>query len=659
MQAHHNYNKRPSPAGYAVMLSVISLGILILGVMSMTYHRAVVDHEVAADTHLRMDYSQKEDAFLRALVQIVPEKAYLAMHEGSSDGDAFSEIKWPTIFQEALDAANAEISDDALMQAIDTTSTRANVGDVELVGEMMKSLVGYNPESNTGGISFEITGVSTPSMWSYRSGSQLSLDHEKLAPIISHEKGYVDENGNFSNYAVLPYPNIHFGYCEPGEDFVAKHNWWTFSVDFADQGEGTHVGSAVKHYMISLYEVPSQLPISADAFMSMGKHADESDWNANIIIDGGVYGRKVEQTNINSSVTRLATREGAELLSMSNIGNIGAESMTREDYENQHANIYHSDENFFPISRSSDSGRVSFIPINTGIDFFRYYGGDEHDESTTFSSTTWTEYSRGARQCELQVDILDVFPNMGSLEVDGIRVKAMKPDGTEWERYYLGAGHSLIGTGSQYQDWDAQDFENAFPFRPEEVAANGQGAITLDLSLLKVFLTANGLNVEDNNTIHVTHRLPSEAEEAANTFHNLEEYYEQPPADDDVALKITGASDLATDFSAGLSVVTDLRTFFDDDFNETTKSSGAYPAVSIFTPEPRFGSERVDLGIDMSGRLNVLANDYTESVKPLDLKSASGTSYSDAIEAELKPVETVDDLPPVHFVNWLIVVEEL
>ncbi|MFN5640401.1 MAG: hypothetical protein ACK5AA_12775 [Akkermansiaceae bacterium] len=58
---------------------------------------------------------------------------------------------------------------------------------------------------------------------------------------------------------------------------------------------------------------------------------------------------------------------------------------------------------FFPVSLASESGKAVFVPISRGNDFFDRYAHTA--ETNTVSPTTWNEYSVGAMQCAMRLDI--------------------------------------------------------------------------------------------------------------------------------------------------------------------------------------------------------------------------------------------------------------
>ena len=61
------------------------------------------------------------------------------------------------------------------------------------------------------------------------------------------------------------------------------------------------------------------------------------------------------------------------------------------------------------MSLASESGRVAFVPISRGSEFFDRFA--HADEGETVSPTSWNEYSIGALQCAMTLDIAKVDVN--------------------------------------------------------------------------------------------------------------------------------------------------------------------------------------------------------------------------------------------------------
>jgi len=87
---------------------------------------------------------------------------------------------------------------------------------------------------------------------------------------------------------IVPYPNIRFGFMQPGDNMVARRVWWRVPVLYQTalqtieaQTAGTTVTrypGMVANYVLSIYEIPSQLPITGNANIQLGLNPDGSGW---------------------------------------------------------------------------------------------------------------------------------------------------------------------------------------------------------------------------------------------------------------------------------------------------------------------------------------------------------------------------------------------
>jgi hypothetical protein len=82
--------------------------------------------------------------------------------------------------------------------------------------------------------------------------------------------------------------------------------------------------------------------------------------------------------------------------------------------------------------------------------------------------------------------------------------------------------------------------------------------------------------------------------------------------------------------------------------------------MSIFSAELRIGTTAWNRPVEHIGQIMTLRSGSTEAWQPLDLKSGSDDAvHTDSISAELKPLRSPAELPPIHQMNWLVVVEEI
>lgn len=365
--------------GFVSILTVLSLGIALLIMMLIMYQDTLKSQDAQKNNLLRNDYQQREDAFLRALTNIVPNKAMEGMMAGASSNT--SDLNWTQIFKDALAQSNAQTAVDSTTKStLGLSSMRAiNTADTQ---QDLTTIINTAFKASASDAIISATNVSSSAPY----------------PVITHANPGVTN----TDYAITTAPTLNFTY-QTGDTFIAKHNWWEFDVSFAAQDEtSTNLTRVKKKYRISLYEIPAQLAINSAAFTNIGKHSDNSDWNSSKIkISGGTFAEGAK-TSGTFSTGAIASRKGIELSDASNP--MAVDNSARNDnlYEGGATTLY---------SSSSDAGLVAFTPINLGSNFYiRNLAIDKEPSenfiettATTTNSTSWDFYSRGANQCVMTV----------------------------------------------------------------------------------------------------------------------------------------------------------------------------------------------------------------------------------------------------------------
>jgi len=378
---------------------------------------------------------------------------------------------------------------------------------------------------------------------------------------------------------------------------------------------------------------------------------------------------------------------------------------------------------FFPVSLASESGRVAFIPINRGKEFFdRFHDKNKiPNDPKTLSPTHWNNYSVGALQCAMRLDITEVALDKTPTKLrfsylkNGSRVNLVVdlvagaftglPPGylfacNEDETYNFGAAMvdvaygkngiynvetgvtgSITFNNARFEDplvgtVKSGYYRPSYPFEKTVLPNNGQHAIKVYPQRFKKFLAA--LNADDTS---VNNSLVVNVDYTTLTGSiNLSEPRILPCTDLDYAVVLEECADLASpaySFPKGFSLVSNLRTYFGDDFNivETTPPVGYtlaagekyYPPCSLFVPEKRYGVEVSPYLVIVSGQVGSLAkldkvnlsDDDPTVVSPLDSKNMSGTAYAaDCIKVNLQPITHPAALPPITMMNLLVVLEE-
>jgi len=731
-------SSRRHPAGYISFLLVLATGAILTALMFYAYRRALGAQVIQSQVQLRLDYSEKEEAILRSIIAITPNRAIRAMQTGSDTLGTRDPMRWQNIFTESLDLANSRTSiSSGLVSSINIPNLKiVNPGDAALD---MPSRIFTAIPSETGYVSAGInrslgTGYPVP----LSSADSTTTTRDALYPIISNLKihGALTQSGvglpvaTYPNLNIWKYPQINFGYARPGDNFVAKRNWWAFSMDVADHDDdATLLARSRRNFVLSIYEIPSQLSISAASFMSLGQFASGEAWQ-NVNIDGGMFVGRAAVVG-NTAINALAIRRDMTLSSGSTIG---GQSFTGSPFTPGVRESYQVTQGaFFPVSLASESGRAAFIPINRGAKFFDRFdpvendpvelsGAMNHIGSNVLATTTWNNYSIGAQQCAMRMDITQVqsstnaTPTMLRFQyylTNGNRasmnipltsaVMTSLPPGyvsvcNEGESYTFAGpvdvayGESggftfrqgLSGTitfdNSTFGDPKVGTIKKGY-WRPRspydvKILTGGQMCLSVYPERITPFLTtigAAGPSINNSLVVNVDYSVTG--------LNNSARRPSIPCTVNDYGVILRECADL-TPFTRGFSIVTNLRLYIGDDFNivAATPPAGYTPAVtasnptgrylppcSLFTPEKRYGVDVDPFAVVLGGQIGSLAkmdkvnNADAEApmIRPLDSKALSGTSIApNRITVNLSQIRHPAELPPISMMNWLVLLEE-
>ncbi|MES2438427.1 MAG: hypothetical protein V4584_05155 [Verrucomicrobiota bacterium] len=725
-------------SGYVSFLLVISTGAILTILTIYAYRRAMNSHSIQSQVQLRVDYSEKEEAILRSIVAVTPNRSIRAMKSLSNVAGTREPLSWQNIFTESLALANARtsISTDLINSLNIANLKTGNSGDSALAapGRIFTPIVADPGYFVSAGINRSL-GAGYPSPLTADDATTAAND--RVYPVISDYKydplapaSRGPQFGGRSKFNLLRYPQINFGYAKPGENFVAKRNWWAFSLDVADHDDDrTLLARSKRNFVLSIYEIPSQLSISASSFMSLGQYASGEAWEK-VNIDGGIFAGKAEVTGT-TDLNTLSSRRGVTLSNTTTFGNQSltdnqADTATpfkpgvRESYQNKkdEANpVKLANQSttgaFFPVSLASESGRVAFYPISRGQEFFDRFLHPA-TEPNALSTTTWNNYTIGALQCAMRIDITKVVSatdptptefKFSCLNASGVRntvdttvTPANYPPGyypfwVEGNSYNFGTevvdvaygkngsyayktnvtgtvtfnnatfGDPLVGT--EKIGYLKMPFERAvIPTVPV-----AKSCVAFYPKRVKAFLRALGAgdtSINNSVVVNVNHTgLGATIPKKPGT----------PCTDADYGLIMKECADL-TMFTKGFSLVSNLRLYIGDDFNivAATPPAGYTPAVtasnptgrflppcSLFVPEKRYGVDVDAYKVNLSGQVGSLATDtVANAVRPLDSKNLSGNAITaDRITVNLSQIRHPAEIPPITMMNWLVMIEEL
>lgn len=702
-------SNKKHPRGYISLLGVFSVSILMLTMMVFAYRRAIDAQATLSDIQTQTDYREKEEAILRSIVAIVPNRAIQTMQDGSDASvETRALVSFGSIFEDAIDQANARtsITAELIDQIGEENMIRGNSGDSELSdpSKIFKSAIG-NDGIVTGGLNRN-AGAKFPPALNF-SGT---LPDDDDFPIISNYKMYGAlaegkvslSTDDYKDFNLIPYPQIDFGYAQPGELFVAKRNWWAFKMNLAAHDDAiTKLSRYDRTFVLSVYEIPSQLPISAGSFMALGEYGNGQAWE-NVTISGTVFASRAVVEG-STSLDSLASRRGFEL---SNSTTIGGQTFDGNPFNPGIRETYRLTEgDFFPVSLASESGKAAFVPINRGNDFFDRYAHVEEED--TISPTTWNEYSVGAMQCAMRLDITsaasDADPTPTELTFsymkNGVRENLILPldagvaadlpvgyilaasenasayfptpvdvaYGANGSYFYRASvsGNVMFDNGSFGDPIVGTSkfgyFKPRYPFEIKSLPT-GRRCVAVYPERFKEFLDLLGAD-----SLAVNHSLAVNVD-YVNTNTLNKPFIPSTVADYGVILQ--ECANLTT-FTKGFSLVTNLPLHFGDDFNvvPTTPPNGYvppngasfYPPCSLFSPEKRYGVGLNPFAIEFTGQVGSTGNENSaEPVRPLDTKTTSGAALSTSnVTMNLSTISHPAELPPITMKNWLIVLEEM
>ncbi len=708
------------PHGYISYFLVLTTTIILTILMVNAYRRAMTAQSVQSEVQLRVDYSEKEEALLRAIVAIAPNRAIRAMQQDSNVNQTSRDaVSWRTLFTNALDVANtrASISNNLVASLAIPNLRLSNTGDSALA----------NPERIFTAISTDTGYVSSGNNRSLGTGYPPPLtvsdtttsDRDKLYPIISNQKIYgslaQSEVGlsvtSYPNFNLLKYPQINFGYAKPGDDFVAKRNWWAFSMDVGGNDSAiTNLPRKKRNFVLSIYEIPSQLSISASSFMSLGQYASGDVWT-NVNIVGGMFVGKAAVEG-STAINALSSRRG---MTFSSGTTIGGQSFSSNPFTPGVRESYQITQGaFFPVSLASESGRAAFIPVSRGAEFFDRFSNT--DETNVLSTTSWNNYSIGAMQCGMRLDVTGVASSTNSTPTmlrfqyylsNGSRTSMLMPLTTATlttlpagyvkvcdenqsftfanavdVAYGISGGFTfrqgLSGTiafnNSTFGDprvglLKAGYWRPRAPFEIKTLPSTGQTCVAVYPTRIPSFLTTIGAASSATNS-----SLAVNVDYSSTGLNDINRKPYIPCTGNDYGVILKECGDL-TGFTKGFSLVTNLRLYIGDDFNivPTTPPSGYTPAVtvsnptglfyppcSLFAPEKRYGVDVDPFAVVVGGQIGSLASDTVSSpVRPLDSKNMSGSAIgANKITVNLRPIVHPVELPPITMMNWLVLLEE-
>ena len=656
------------------------------------YRTTIESQRTVRNNSLRGDYQHREEAFLRALIANTPNVTIATMQDNSWPNSALRfSLRWDPIIIKSLLQSNASVAaSDTDLATLGLTPanlrkghTADNANGTLIPTNVVLRSSSPNFGSSNGSGSFT-TGVSSV-------GSPLAVNPEYPVPLYSplnairnrtrnypticHRFEYnTDVDGwvgadttAYPQFNILPSPSSHFSY-KSSNTLVAKHNWWAFELDFAREDRNlTALAGNAKEYIYSLYEIPSQLALSSNSSANFGAFSDGTPWGAQVNLQGAVFAETLATTG-DFAVDAVSSRKGAAISAGTTFNNstitgaaVGSNPMQSEQRE-----LAESNDQTFPISSSSDGGKVAFIPINRDISFYDRFAGrlsladadsiqeQQINVGISVTTTRWAYYSNGAHQCAINLDIIGVISDTDQTATT-IQLRYFRNGAKQSTTYStVGVAGSVVWPDST----SASGLD--FPFH-NEISSNGTPRLAVYMDRLAPFLTTLNADTPDIN-----HSISVNAD-------YTDVFIRDPATDYDTtnSIVLKNAEDF-TDYTKGFSLVTNMRLILPGSVNTTPLSDANlpeginpvagepfYPPTSIFSPQKRFGDRSTASNITINGQIGSIGQDSSTFANPLDLKSGTNAILDpDRIAANLTSIDHPGELPPINMMNWMITIRE-
>jgi len=648
-----NLQRKRSDRGAALLLTVSIVGLALIVTLAAFLIGASVAQDTERVASAKVDIANREDGLMRMILQqtatgILP----------GTDGINGAPQNWTTIMTSAVNQLRATTYvDPAEMAALTGLSgvISDNTGDTG--GATLGIFQGYssaNPEIPFGGTSGLANVVPSynatvqPPLMSWSGNATLSSSSALTVPqeffLGSQYTGVssaVTKLSSVNRWGKITYPNIRFGYKGAGDPFIARRVWWRIPVIYQtkqqtieDQsGVYRYPGALVNgvpsiNYILSAYEIPSQLPISGNVNLQIGQNADGTAWGGGVQIAGSIYGDQIQlyggTYNGVSGVSRggISSRQQVNVLKQATVA---GETYSDNTYDNlkvrETRDLTRSISTTgvgqigaAPVSVAGNDGKVLLVPVMPGAEFYKAASG---------TPTHWDLYARPYYRCRIRVIVSgtnskwiynpNVIPQLnpdltaplpGAITVQVI----VMPDTSGHPDQILGV---LDSTGTTTTFTQASYAAGGLPAYMT-YTSTGTGT-SADRNILVMNIGAMVAALGNPAQLYSIYIGSNPTTEPAS-----------PPSpqytSSDPAIAITGTSDLSS-FTNGLSIVANQTLYLLDNFNQVKIASlSLFPPTSIYSPDIRYGVSGVNPTLNLVGQVSV---DPTPTPSPTPSASPS------------------------------------
>jgi hypothetical protein len=720
MATSTHLQQRRNERGEALLLTISIIGFAIIVTVAAFLLSASFAQDTERVAAAKVDIATREDALIRAILQ---QTATGVIPPNPATGVG---LNWTPIMTNAVNlvAATTYVDPNEVTTLnLGAGVIPANMGDPDDGSAALSIFQGYNnsevPLGGTTGVA-SLVGLSNSSAYNpaveppelvWVANSNISAATAATNPLQFLLGSQMSAAGTpntspSGRWGIVPFPNIRFGLMRPGDNMVARRVWWRVPVLYQTalqtieaQTAGTNVTrypGMLANYILSVYEIPSQLPITGNANIQLGLNPDGSGWGDTssagnqVNITGSIYGDAVQLSG-GTYGGGISSRNQVNVLTSSSVA---GENFTDNSYNNLGVREQKDLTRAIgaaPVSVAGDNGKVMLVPLATGNAFYL--------PSPNATPTAWDLYSLPYYHCRIRIIIsgTNSLLNYQTAAVQGnagaitVQIRYL-PDTAQLPDAVFGVPDSAPGwntvTYSQVTNATILTSNNSASSGYLTNQADGttianfllytststgtQDCNVLEIDLLQMYATL-GLNPAQCYSIYIG-CSPSQAPNAGDpNFPNIV----LKDADD-----LTGSAGLLGlstpgPFTNGLSIVTTQRIYLvgggilqglltASGFNTVPwpnppDPSNPYPATSIYAPDVRYGMSNVTPTIALKGQISVsqaTAGSAT-AVNPLSFSTGANSTITGAGNSySLNAISNPRSVPPITRLNLLFTVEK-
>jgi hypothetical protein len=668
MTSTYSQRKR-SEHGASLIMLVSIIGLAFIVTVAAFLVAASNGQDTARIASAKVDIATREDALMRVVLQ----QAATGMLPGT-DGVTGTPQPWTTIMPNAVTQLLATTYVDPTELATLPGLTGVipdNMGDT--AGTALGIFQGYNtagvPFGGTTGVANVVTsynGTVQPPLMNWSANAALSTSNALTTPqefflgsqytSLSSSWPSLTKLSLSNRWGQITYPNIRFGYKQPGDQFIARRVWWRIPIVYQtaqqtlqDQAGVFRYPSAPANYVLSVYEIPSQLPISGNANLNIGLNADGTAWGSGISVTGSIYGGQIQLSG-GTYNKGISSRQQVNVLSGATVGGVAYSNNTFDNLGTRETMaLTQATPGAAPVSVAGNDGKVLLVPVMPGKPFYM----------SVTNPTHWDLYARPYYRCRVRIIIVsgstnstliyspNTSPQMsGVANAGAITVNVIVlPDSTSHPDQILGFLDSA-GTTTTYTQASYADPSGNLPSYMT-YTSTGTG-------------TSQDRNILIINVGAMVTALNSPAAQLYSIYFGSNPTTEpvSPTTTSDPGIALQGTSDLST-FTAGLSIVSNQTLYLLTAFNQ----GATKPPTSIFAPDIRYGISGVTpTTTAITGQISIdPASTSSSAGSPLTFTDADGTVISTSSGNNTFSLGEITDptvMPPITRLTLLFTVEK-